>query len=259
MATAAPAASGLPMLYKDLVPLSSVEHADWRLRMSSDLSLIENLHAVPLTVEEIPMAQRFFPVIFSVGDDAVPLALMGLNEGVNVFIGEDGRFTAGYVPAYLRRYPWLLAKLRPDTDELSLCFDPSAGLIGAFEDGVELFKDGQSTDIVTETLKFCEQFEIAAQNTTNFMREVAEFNILEDGELRIQFPDMPQPYTYRGFRMVNEDKLRELRGDQLRKMNQSGMLTVLHAHLLSLPLMNDLFARQREQGKLPPEPGAQLG
>jgi hypothetical protein len=258
MASAAQPQQGLPMLYNDLVPLSSVEHANWRIRSSTDLSLIENLHAVPLTVEEIPLAQRHFPVVFSMGNDAVPLALMGLNEGFNVFIGDDGKFTAGYVPAFLRRYPWLLAKLRDDSDELSLCFDPTRGLLGEFEDGLPLFQDGQPTELVNDTLKFCEQFEIAAQTTAQFMRELTELNLLEDGELRIQFPDMQQPYNYRGFRMVNEEKLRELRGDQLRKMNQNGMLTVLYAHLMSLPLMNDLFARQREQGKMPAMPSPAL-
>ena len=32
-----------------------------------------------------------------------------------------------YIPAYMRRYPFLLARLRPDSDELSLCFDPTLG------------------------------------------------------------------------------------------------------------------------------------
>ena len=51
--------------------------------------------------------------------------------------------------------------------------------------------------------------------------------------------------------MVNEEKLRDLRGDQLRKMNQSGMLPLLYAHLLSLGQMRDVFARQMAQGKVP--------
>jgi hypothetical protein len=259
MASAAQPIQGLPMLYNDMVPLSSIEHANWRIRPSADLSMIAQLHAVPLTVEEIPLAQRHFPVVFSLGNDPVPLALFGLNEGVNTFIDSDGKFTAGYVPAFLRRYPWLLAKLREDSDELSLCFDPTSGLLGDFEEGVALFADGQPTDAVNETLKFLEQFEIAAQNTSQFMRELGELGLVEDGELRIQFPDMQQPYTYRGFGMVNEEKLRDLRGDQLRKMNQNGMLTVLVAHLLSLPLMNDLFAKAREQGKLPQGAAAAIG
>ena len=85
-------------------------------------------HAIPLTVDEFPLVQRHMPIVFSVGDDPVPLALMGLNEGVNVFVDDDGKLTENrcYVPAYVRRYPFMLARLRPDTDELSLCFDPTS-------------------------------------------------------------------------------------------------------------------------------------
>ena len=40
-----------------------------------------------------------------------------------------------------------------------------------------------------------------------------------------------KPYVYRGFRMVNEQKLRDMRGDELRKLNQNGMLPLIYAHL----------------------------
>ena len=51
--------------------------------------------------------------------------------------------------------------------------------------------------------------------------------------------------------MVNEEKLTAMRGDQLRKLTQSGMLPLLYAHLFSLSLMRDVFARQVQQGKTP--------
>ena len=67
-------------------------------------------------------------------------------------------------------------------------------------------------------------------------------DLLIDGEVTIQPDGAAQPFIYRGFRMVDEEKLRELRGDQLRKINQNGMLPLIMAHLFSLSLMRDLFA-----------------
>jgi hypothetical protein len=55
--------------------------------------------------------------------------------------------------------------------------------------------------------------------------------------------------------MVNEEKIRDLRGDELRKMNQNGMLPLVMAHLFSLTLMRDIFAKQAQQGKMPPPQG----
>ena len=69
--------------------------------------------------------------------------------------------------------------------------------------------------------------------------------------MSIQAQGSDQPVVYRGFTMVNEEKLRELRGDELRKMNQNGMLAALHAHLFSLSQIRDVFARQVQQGKGP--------
>jgi hypothetical protein len=251
----APGNTGLPMLYQDLVPLSSQEHATWKLRPMQTLAFIGNVHAIPLTVDEFPIAQRYFPIVFSIGPDPVPLALMGLNEGVNVFVNEDGTYRDNtYLPAFVRRYPFLLARLREDSDEMSLCFDPTPGMIGDFEDGLPLFENGEPAQPVKDMLGFCEQFEIAAQRTTAFMKDLVETGLLEDGELNIQHQSSPNPFLYRGFGMVNEEKLRDLRGDQLRKMSQNGMLTLLYAHLFSLGLVSEIFGRQIELGKVPPQP-----
>jgi hypothetical protein len=241
----------LPLFFKDLVPLSSVDHATWKTRPVESAPWLNDQHAVPLTVDEFASAQRNYPIIFSSGEAPVPLALMGLNEGVNVFMGEDGRFTEQvYVPAYVRRYPFMLAKLRPDSDDLSVCFDPTAGAIGDFEEGDALFVDGEPSEATKQILGFCEQFEQAGQRTQAFMQELIANELLMDGEMSVQpDPDKP-PFVYRGFQMVNEDKLRELRGDQLRKMNQSGLLPLVHAHLFSMSVMRDVFARQMALGKV---------
>jgi hypothetical protein len=51
--------------------------------------------------------------------------------------------------------------------------------------------------------------------------------------------------------MVDEAKLNELRGDQLRKIVQNGMLPLIYAHLFSLSQMREVFGRQVQQGKMP--------
>ena len=244
----------LPLFYQGLEPLSSEVHANYRLKVQDRAPFLAGQHAIPITVEEFPLVQRHMPIVFSVGPDAVPLALMGLNEGVNVFVDAEGKLTETdfYVPAYVRRYPFMLAKLRPDAEELSLCFDPTADAIGAFDDGDLLFEAGQPSEVTRSVLGFNESFEQAGQRTHNFMNELRETDLLMDGEVSIQPDGNAQPFIYRGFQMVNEEKLTNLRGDQLRKMVQSGMLPLLYAHLFSLGLMRDVFARQVQQGAMPP-------
>lgn len=250
MATA-PQNSALPLFYQDLVPLNSQQHANWKTRSTDRATWLVGVNSVPLTVEEFPQAQRHFPIIFTAGDNPIPLALMGMNEGVNVFLEEDGAVNAPvYVPAYARRYPFMLAKLRSDTDELSLCVDPTSDLVGEFDEGQPLFADNEPTDTTKDMLKFCENFEIAGTKTSNFMAELKKHNLLMDGELNIDTGD-GRPFNYRGFQMVDENKLRDIRGDILRQWNQNGMLPLIYAHLFSLELVRDIFGRQMAQGKVP--------
>ena len=243
----------LPLFYKGLEPLSSDLHRDFRLRIQESAPFLAGQHAVPITVEEFPLVQRHMPIVFSVGPEAIPLALMGLNEGVNVFVDDEGKLIEStfYVPAYVRRYPFMLAKLQPDAQELSLCFDSTCDAIGTFEDGEPLFAGDQPSELTRNILQFNEQFEQAGQRTHQFMIELKEYDLLMDGEVSIQPDGAQQPFIYRGFQMVNEEKLRELRGDQLRKINQSGLLPLLYAHLFSLSLMRDVFGRQVQLGKQP--------
>lgn len=248
----APQPASLPLFYNDLVPLNKQQHGNWHSRTTDHATWLAGQHAVPLTVEEFPQAQRHFPIVFSSGADPVPLALMGLHEGVNVFVADDGAVDEPiYMPAYARRYPFMLARIRPDADELTLCFDPTCDLVGDFEDGLALFEGDEPTESCKATLQFCEQFEIAGQKTANFIAELKKHELLMDGEVSIQLDGMEQPFVYRGFQMVDESKLKEVRGDLLRSWNQNGMLPLIHAHLFSLELVRTLFGRQAQQGKGP--------
>jgi hypothetical protein len=253
-------ANGLPLFYNDLQPLSSQEHANWKAKNAESAPFFANAHAVPLTVEEFILAQRHYPIVFSVGPNPVPLALFGLNEGVNVFTDENGIPTSDiYIPAYVRRYPFMLARLRDDSDELSLCFDNSAGMLGDFEDGQPLFDGAEPAEATKNTLAFCEQFEQAGMRTGLFMQELEQNKLLIDGEVTIEAEGVDQPFVYRGFQIISEEKLKELRGDVLRKMVQSGLLPLIHAHLFSLSMIRDVFAMQMQQGKTPvPAPAISL-
>ena len=250
MASQAPS-NPLPLLYNDLQPINMQQHGDKKLVQIQSAPHIAQAHAIPVTVDEFALLQRTYPIVFSVGDNSVPLALMGLNEGVNTFLDDKGMLNEPvYLPAYLRRYPFLLAQLNEGSDELSLCVDPTSGVIGDGE-GDAIFDGDQPSEKIKGILDFCEQFEAAGQRTAAFMAELEKSGLLMDGEVAIQPENSEQPFVYRGFRMIDEDKLREMRGDELRKMNQNGMLPLIFAHLFSLAQIRDIFGRQVAQGKGP--------
>ena len=178
----------LPLLYNDLMPLNTRDHSKYATRPMDAAPFLAKHHAIPLTVEEFVQAQRHFPIVFSSGENPLPLALMGLNEGVNTFIDADGKINEPvYLPAYIRRYPFLLAKLQPDSEDLSLCFDPTSSSVGEFADGEPLFdENGSTTDATKRILDFCEKFEEAGMRTKAFIEQIQAHDLLMDGEISIE-------------------------------------------------------------------------
>jgi hypothetical protein len=247
-----PPSNALPIFYGGLEPLSSNVHGNYRSRPTDRAPFLVHNHAVPITIDEFVAVQRFCPIVFSVGENPVPLALMGLNEGVNVFVDDEGKPLGEiYLPAYVRRYPFMLARLQPDAQELSLCFDPTSGLVGDFDEGEPLFDGDKPSEATNNVLKFCEEFELSAQRTVSFMKELGDSGLLMDGEVSIQPAGAEQPFIYRGFQMVNEEKMRTLEGDELKRMNQNGMLPLILAHLFSMSIVREVFTKQMQQSKGP--------
>ena len=239
-----PTEQTLPLFYSSLVPLSSQAHATSGLKPRDNLAFTRNTHAIPITVDEFAIAQRHYPIVFGLGENPAPLALVGLQEGTNLYIGADDQWESKqYIPAFVRRYPFMLARLLPTSEDLSLCFDEGANMIVA-DDGDPLFSGTETTEITKGVLAFCEQFEQAVFRTRAFMDELAKLDMLMDGEVTIQREGLTEPAVYRGFRMVSEEKLQGLRGDQARKLVQSGMLGLCYAHLFSLSLISGLFDKQ---------------
>jgi hypothetical protein len=242
----------LPILYKPSVPLQSGPHSAYRARTTDKAPFFAKTHAVPLTIDEFVHSQRHFPIVFTTGENSVPLGLSGSTKASMSMSRADGTLKREmYVPAYVRRYPYLLARLTPEAQELSLCFDPDSGLLSESGDGPALFENDRPSEATSAILKFCEEFELSAQRTAAFVKELLDMGLLMDGEVAIQITGQEQPYVYRGFQMVNEEKFRDLRGDELRKINQNGILPLIMAHLFSLALVRDVFGRQMADGLVP--------
>ena len=64
----------LPLFYKGLEPLSSDTHANYRMRTQDRAPFLSGQHAIPITTDEFALVQRYMPIVFSVGDDGIPLA-----------------------------------------------------------------------------------------------------------------------------------------------------------------------------------------
>ena len=117
---------------------------------------------------------------------------------------------------------------------------------------MRLFEDDKPSELTKGILQFCERFEESGQRTKAFIEELKKNDLLMEGEIAITQGDKPdKPFVYRGFQMVNEEKLKELSAERLHEWHKNGLLVLIHAHLFSLNLMRVIFGRQVQQGKGP--------
>ncbi len=241
--------SGLPMFYQSLAPLQSNVHTDLALVERSTFPFAHGANAIPITIDEFVVCQKHYPIVFTPEENGAPLALMGLADGDNLFVDAQGNWKEGaYVPAYVRRYPFLLARLTPEATDLSLCFDDSSNLVSTTGTG-KLFAGTEPTEVCKNVLQFCENFELAVQRTRAFMTELKDYKILTDAEANASIDG--KNLTFRGFKTVDEKLVQELRGDQARKLVKNGMLGLIYAHFFSLGNMQNLLQQAQSVGRLP--------
>lgn len=201
--------------------------------------------AVPLTVTEFGPAGLSYPIIFA-GEERTPLAVMGLNQGENLFIHADGSTEIGvYIPAYVRRYPFVLAN-DDSQGRMIVCIDRASSLLSEAGETPLFDAKGEPTEYTQNCIKFCDDFEVERRRTDSFVQLLKDNDLFElktatftpagaDGQ-----PGEPQVVAeYYG---VSEEKLNALPIEKLKELQTSGALAQIYAHLVSLVGWDRLIA-----------------
>ena len=94
----------MPLLYKNPQFVNLERHAKAGLRESVDFGFARDTNSVPLGADEVFYMQAFCPIVFTLSEPALPVAVLGVGANSNSFIEADGRWRAGVpIPAYIRR------------------------------------------------------------------------------------------------------------------------------------------------------------
>lgn len=256
------------LFYERPVPLNRADHRDLRIRPVQGLSYAAKAHSVPLTGVEFVQAVRDYPILFAGNsiEDAGPMALLGLRQGENLFVGEDGQWSSGaYVPAFVRRYPFVLAE-KPEGaegDDFTVFLDEAYPGFSN-EEGDRLFKeDGTDTEVLQNAVRFLGEFQEQVKRTHQLTQRLRELDLLEPQSIQIQNNnDDGQGLVLNGLFVVNEEKLRKLDANVVHELFTSGQLDWILAHLMSLGNIDRLVMRLNQRvpdGNLSAEQGSGEG
>jgi hypothetical protein len=231
------------LMYERLTPVNRDQHRALRVKASGQhLNFARETNSLLMAVTELPLAALDLPCVFvASGDQHTMVSVVGLRDKENLYIDAEGRWDPqSYLPAFIRRYPFVLAE-QPGSDQLTVCVDEAFdGLNNT--DGEALFTDeGKVTPYLQQLQKFLLDFHNDMQRTTLFAKRLNELGLLV--ERNIDFKLGEQHLNLNGFKVVDEDKLRQLAPEVVQELFASGALGWIHAHLLSLNNVSKLGAR----------------
>lgn len=231
--------SGNVLFYKSPEPLNREQHAKLALvHKDQPYGFAAAGTAVPLTVSEFAPAALTFPVIFA-GEDRVPLAVMGLNQQENLFISANGAIEPNvYIPAYIRRYPFVLAN-DDSQDRLIVCIDRGSDLLAEGGQTPLFDAKGEPTEYTQNCIRFCDDFEVERRRTDSFVQLLKDLDLFELKKATFQPQDANgaadgEPVIVAEYFGVSEEKLNALSADKLKELQNNGALAQIYAHLVSL-------------------------
>lgn len=232
-----PQSPSLPLFYKDPVLLRFEEHGEVGLAPARDLGFARAALAIPLCIGEFAIAQRHYPIVFAMEDDAPPIALVGIRRDDNLFVARDGSWHPGaYVPAYIRRYPFIVTET-PDKAQQWLAMDRGSeryvAAASGHADAERLFDAaGQPTAAAQSAMAFCHAYHAEYTATVAFGRALLAAKLLTPYHAQFQLPDGSQ-HQINGFQSVDEKAFRALPADTVADWHAKGWLDLVTLHLAS--------------------------
>ncbi|HYD80813.1 MAG TPA: SapC family protein [Paucimonas sp.] len=231
------------MFYKKLVPLNRELHRDLRLNpMVEGFAFAANENALPLAPVEFAQACIEYPIVFAMDDDKTggPIVLTGIRQKENLFVSANGKWDGDYVPAFVRRYPFVLHE--QDNESFMVLIDEECPGFNA-EGGERLFaEDGSESPMFAEVVRFLDYFRNQGNAARELVARLAALDLLIPQGIEVQTHE-GQKMSLNGFHIVDEKKVGELDDAKLLQLARSGDLALIHAHLASLGNISKLLRR----------------
>jgi hypothetical protein len=231
------------LLYDRVVPLSAQRHGTWSLQPLQRYDFARGVNSVPLMATEVITAAKEYCVVFArQGETVMPAAVLGVRDGENAYLEASGGWRATYVPAFIRRYPFVVAS-RDDGKSFTLCIDEEFGGWNQEGHGEALFgSDGAETEYLRKVVEFVKQYQVEFQRTKAICDRLAALDLFEGTRVQMRAPD-GREVNLGGFLAVSRDKLKALDPASLAELAKADLLELVYAHLLSLRNVQDLATR----------------
>ena len=226
-------------LYQATEALNPTTHESLRFNGRGRYDFAKGLYSIPINIVEFVAMSRRLPILFVPGDPPLPIALLSLTPGENKMVDDNGRWRRGhYIPAYLRRYPFIIKQNKRGND-VELSVDRSTDILS--EDGKEpLFKDGKPTPLMQKYANFAAIYSREQNRTHAFAKYCQQKKLFRDGPVDIKATSK-RGIHLEGFQVIDSKRLQDLEDEEIIHIWRQGWAAILFAHLDSLGHFGNLL------------------
>ena len=239
----------LSTLHKEPTALDTVLHRDLRLDTTRNAApLLAPFTSFMITVSEFADAARDFPILFVKGpqeeggkDSVAPVVVFGMKPGENVFLDGE-RWTASYMPALLRAYPFTMARIE-NSDRWAMVFDNTWKGFSRTA-GTPLFNDkGEAGEMLDNVHKFVQELETDVERTRQACAILQQLNLLKPMRFDATLAN-GETLSVDGFMTLDEEVFAKLPDARIAEFHRNGLLYIIHMHRASLGNMRRVLERR---------------
>jgi hypothetical protein len=220
-------------IYEHPVVLDRNIHQQLRIADDRDFSFARSCQSAILAAVELSQAIKEFPVVFIKENDGyLPAAVFGLQQNQNLFVDETGKWAARYTPAFIRRYPFVLALGQNEDDPMTVCIDEASAWVNR-EKGQPLFVDGKNSPQLESAILLLEDYKVQMDATLALVKQLSDAELFSEKTAEFKLND-GQAFSLSGFFTLDMEKLSKLPPQTIYNLLQSGALHIAYLHLSSL-------------------------
>lgn len=229
------------LFYDKPVAINRDQHRTAKIGATTSFAFAAKTNSVALTVVEFIEASKEYPIVFAaVGDRRIPVALLGLRDRENLFIDADGKWDGRYVPAFVRRYPFVLAD--NGNNEFIVCVDEASPAFNAAEGQAMFDESGKNTPFLDNAMSFLNAYQAQFARTEAFVKRLQELDLFTQMSAKTELTD-GRAFVLNQLYIVDEQKLLQLDDKVAADLLKSGQAAWIYAHLMSLSNMSRLVDR----------------
>lgn len=221
----------LPMFHNNIVPINVELHGKLKFNRGTGYGYTAGTATVPIGIGEFELAARSYPILFTDATPPLPVVLLGVRNGWNLFVNEMGAWMPGaYIPALVRAFPFALI-LDETNGTREFGFEADAACISPTT-GQPLFEDGKPASILNEAVAFCDACQADLKEAVSFGAALERTHILEPQSATIDV-EGGGSVTIDGFRSIDRNRLAAVHDEVILAWRSRNWLLPLYAHLFS--------------------------